>query len=182
MLTEILQQINKEKVWKGACYFLVIVVTLMIQNLLMPHLTILKVRPLIIPAAAVAVGMFEGGTYGAVFGLFLGFFADMSFAENTVLFLVIMALLGFTAGFAADFILNRTFLPFMAAVFAGLLFTAVIQMIRPFIVGSGAGRVILTGLLQTVWSMPFAALYYPVIRAISRHFDGPSERKDRDHI
>ena len=62
MLTEILQQINKEKVWKGACYFLVIVVTLMIQNLLMPHLTILKVRPLIIPAAAVAVGMFEGGT------------------------------------------------------------------------------------------------------------------------
>jgi len=126
--------------------------------------------------------MFEGGTYGAVFGLFLGFFADMSFAENTVLFLVIMALLGFTAGFAADFILNRTFLPFMAAVFAGLLFTAVIQMIRPFIVGSGAGRVILTGLLQTVWSLPFAALYYPVIRAISRHFDGPSERKDRDHI
>ena len=106
----------------------------------------------------------------------------MSFAENTVLFLVIMALLGFTAGFAADFILNRTFLPFMTAAFAGLLFTAVIQMIRPFIVGSGAGRVILTGLLQTVWSLPFAALYYPVIRAISRHFDGPSERKDRDHI
>jgi hypothetical protein len=182
VLAEILQQINKEKVWKGVCYFLVILGTLMIQNLLMPHLTILKVRPLIIPAAAVAVGMFEGGTYGAIFGLFLGFFADMSFAENTVLFLVIMGVLGFAAGFAADFYLNRTFIPFMAAAFAGLLFTAVIQMIRPFIMGSGAGRVILTGLLQTVWALPFAALYYPVIRAISRHFDGPSERKDRDHI
>ena len=114
MLAEILQQINKEKVWKGVCYFLVILGTLMIQNLLMPHLTILKVRPLIIPAAAVAVGMFEGGTYGAIFGLFLGFFADMSFAENTVLFLVIMGVLGFAAGFAADFYLNRTFIPFMA--------------------------------------------------------------------
>ena len=126
MLAEILQQINKEKVWKGVCYFLVILGTLMIQNLLMPHLTILKVRPLIIPAAAVAVGMFEGGTYGAIFGLFLGFFADMSFAENTVLFLVIMGVLGFAAGFAADFYLNRTFIPFMAAAFAGLLFTAVV--------------------------------------------------------
>lgn len=181
MLTEVLQQINREKVRKGLCYFLVIIATLMIQDLLMPHITILKVRPLIIPVAAVAVGMFEGGTYGAVFGLFLGFFADMGFAENTVLFLVLMALLGFASGFAADFIINRSFIAFMAAAFTGLLFTAVIQMIRPFILGSGAGRVILTGLLQTVWTLPFAALYYPVIRAISRHFDGPSERKDREH-
>lgn len=178
MLIEILRQVNKEKVRKGGAYFLVILLTLLIQNLLLPHITILKVHPLIIPAAAVAVGMFEGGTYGAVFGLFLGFFADMSFSENTVMFLMVMAAVGFLAGFAADFIINRTFPAFLAAALTALFFTTVIQMIRPLLTSS-PGPVLLTGLLQILWSMPFSALLYPIVRKISLRFDGPTESKDR---
>lgn len=179
MFSEILRQVNKEKVWKGFCYFLLILFTLLIQNILCPHITILKVRPLILPAVAVAVGMFEGGTYGAIFGLFLGFFGDMSFAENTVLFMVLMAMIGFAAGFAADFIINRSFLPYMAAAFTALFFTALIQMIRPWISDASAGHVLLTGLLQILWSLPFAALFYPLVRWMSHKLSGPSEKKDR---
>lgn len=179
MLAEILQQVNREKVWKGFCYFLLILFTLLIQNILFPHITILKVRPLIIPAAAVAVGMFEGGTTGAIFGLFLGFFADMSFAENTVLFMVLMAGIGFAAGFVSDFVINRSFVPFMATALAALLLTALFQMIRPWISNSSAGAVLLTGLLQTLWSLPFSALFYPLVRWMSRRLSGTSEKKDR---
>ena len=179
MLAKILQQVTREKVWKGFCYFLLILFTLLIQNILLPHVTILKVRPLILPAVAVAVGMFEGGTYGAIFGLFLGFFADMSFAENTVLFLILMAMIGFAAGFACDFIINRSFLPYMASCLAAMLFTAIIQMIRPWISDASAGNVLLTGLLQTIWSLPFAAAFYPLVRWMSRKLSGVSEKKDR---
>lgn len=151
----------------------------MVQNMLCAHITILKVRPLILPAVAAAVGMFEGGTFGAIFGLFLGFFGDMSFAENTVLFMVLMALIGFTSGFASDFIINRSFLPYMASAFVALLFTALIQMIRPWISNASAGQVLLTGLLQTLWSLPFAAGFYPLTRWLSHKLSGPSEKKDR---
>lgn len=154
--------------------------TLIAQNMIFSRITVLGVRAMFLPSAAVAAGMFCGGTGGAVFGLIMGFFADMSFPENTVLFTALFAALGFFAGVAADFFLNRRFWPYMAASLAALLITGVCQLLGA-VMHSGAGEWALmrTVGLQTLWALPVSAVFYPAAKKLSVRFDGGSERKDR---
>ena len=132
--------IDRKKVRRALAWALYMLGILLVQNMIFSRITVLGVRAMFLPAAVAACGMFEGGTAGAVFGLFMGFFADMSFPENTVLFTALFALLGFFAGFAADFFLNRKFWPYMAASLVALLATALFQMLGPVIFsGAAAG-------------------------------------------
>jgi len=172
--------IDRKKVRRALAWALYMLAVLLVQNMIFSRITVLGVRAMFLPAAVAACGMFEGGTAGAVFGLFMGFFADMSFPENTVLFTALFALLGFFAGFAADFFLNRKFWPYMAASLVALLVTALFQMLGPVIFsGAAAGPLLKTAGLQVLWSLPVSALIYPIARSMSLRLDGVSERKDR---
>ena len=73
-----------------------------------------------VPAAVVAVGMFEGASWGAIFGLVLGIFADMDYVENTVMFTLLLPALAFFAGFVSQFFINRRFFAYMGAAFAAV--------------------------------------------------------------
>ena len=106
------------------------------------------------------MGMFEGATWGAVFSLFMGIFADMAFIENTVFFTILLPVLSFLAGFVSNFFINRRFFAFMGASAVGLLLTAAAQILKTTASDSFSTVMIITGLLQTLWSLPFAALVY----------------------
>ena len=80
---DILEKINFGKVSRYALYLIVV---LILQNILFTQMRLLGVCPLVLPAVAVAMGMFEGATWGAVFSLIMGIFADMAFIENTIFF------------------------------------------------------------------------------------------------
>lgn len=170
--------IDRKKLYKTLVYFLFMLLALFIQIVILPGVKIAGVRPFILPAAAVAVGMFEGGTWGAIFGMFLGFFGDMGFAENTVLFTISFALIGFAAGFVSDYLLSRNIPAFAASCFCATLFVSVLQMILPLIRGSSFGSLLLTALLQTLWALPLDLIFYPLAKRISQRFDGYTERKD----
>ena len=111
---------------------------------------------------AVAVGMFEGATFGAVFSLIMGFFADMAFIENTTTFTILFPALAFASGFVAQFFINRRFFAYMGAAFVGLLATGIVQMLKTSAMDAFAPVMLVTVFLQTLWSMPPAVLaYYP---------------------
>ena len=133
---DILEKINFGKVSRYALYLIVV---LILQNILFTQMRLLGVCPLVLPAVAVAMGMFEGATWGAVFSLVMGIFADMAFIENTIFF--------------------------MGAAAGGLLITAAAQILKTSAMDTFSPVMITTGLLQTLWSLPFAALvYYPPSR------------------
>ena len=133
---------------------------LILQNIIFTQLRIFGVCPLVLPAVAIAMGMFEGATWGAVFSLFMGIFADMAFIENTVFFTILLPVLSFLAGFVSNFFINRRFFAFMGASAVGLLLTAAAQILKTTASDSFSTVMIITGLLQTLWSLPFAALVY----------------------
>lgn len=144
-------------------YAVYIMVAMMLQSLLFSRFSVFGVKGFILPAAAVAVGMYRGGVSGTVFGLFLGVFADMAFSETTILFTIIFPVIGFIFGFAADFYINKSFFAFMVFSVLALFVTALMQLLASSII-SGAQLIpgLLTAVGQTLVSViPSALLYLP---------------------
>ncbi|MBQ3380690.1 MAG: hypothetical protein IJG58_02870 [Oscillospiraceae bacterium] len=159
---DILEKINFGKVSRYALYLIVV---LILQNILFTQMRLFGVCPLVLPAVAVAMGMFEGATWGAVFSLIMGIFADMAFIENTIFFTLLFPALSFLAGFVSNYYINRRFFAYMGAAAGGLLITAAAQILKTSAMDTFSPVMITTGLLQTLWSLPFAALvYYPPSR------------------
>ena len=156
-MKEIIEKINFKRILQ---YWLFMFLALIVQNMLFTQLRPLGVCPMVLPAVAVAVGMFEGAVWGAVFSLVLGYFADMAFIENTIAFTVLFPALSFLAGFVAQFFINRRFFAYMGAAFIGILITGIFQMLKTVAMDVWSGSMISTVILQTLWSLPFAALAY----------------------
>ena len=145
---------------RGLKYALYMFVCLVCQNMLFTQFRLFGVCPMVLPAVAVAVGMFEGATWGAVFGLIMGLFADMAFIENTVIFTILFPALAFASGFVSQFFINRRFFAYMGAAAVGLLVTGVFQMLGTFAADGWSSAMPAVVILQTLWSLPPAALAY----------------------
>ena len=159
---DFLEKINIGKVLRYGLYLLALLIA---QNILFTQLRILGVCPMVLPAAAVAMGMFEGATWGPLFSLLLGIFADMAFIENTVFFTLVFPAVSFAAAFVSNFFINRRFFAYMGAAVLGLLVTAAAQLLKTVAMDSFSMVMVTTALLQTLWSIPFAALaYFPPAR------------------
>ncbi len=156
-MKEILEKINIKRVLKYALYMFV---ALAAQEMVLTRVRIFGVCPMVLPAVAVAVGMFEGATWGAVFSLIMGIFADMAFVESTVTFTLLFPVLAFASGFVAQFFINRRFFAFMGAAFTGLLAAALVQLLGTFATDGWSGVMLQTVLLQTLLSLPPAVLAY----------------------
>ena len=159
----LLDMINIVKVRRAIVYFGVLLLVLFVQNIVLSRVAILGVHAFIAPIAIVAVGFFEGGVWGGIFGLVMGLFCDMNLNDTKVLLTVIFPLIGFFSGAIAMFFVNKRFFSFLFVCLAALVLTAICQMFR-FIAIADANilPVLATAGLQTLWSLPFtAALYYP---------------------
>lgn len=139
------------------------ILAMFIQSLLFSRVSIFGYRGFILPAAAVAAGIYSDGVRGAVFGLILGLFADMSFSESVVTFTVLFPIIGFAAGVASMFYINKSFFAFITFSAAAILLTALVQMLLAVIVsGAEILPALITALAQTAVSLiPAALLYLP---------------------
>lgn len=156
-MKEIFLKINVKRVLSYALYMFLALVA---QNMLFTQFRLFGTCPMVLPAVAVAVGMFQGATWGSIFALVMGIFADMAYVENTVTFTLIFPALAFAAGFISQFFINRRFFAFMGAALAGLFVTALVQMLKTLAADGFSMAMVGTVLLQTLWSLPPAALAY----------------------
>lgn len=142
-------------------YAVYLLLAMLLQGLLFSRLSIFGVKGFVLPAAVVAAGMYLGGVRGAVFGICLGLVTDMSYTESSFMYTIVFALIGFGAGFASEFYINKSFLVFMVMSIIAVLLSGLAQYLAAVIFG-GAELVqgIVTVLLQTALSIPPMALLY----------------------
>ena len=157
LIRYMMPKVEWKQVLKNALY---IFLCLLVQTMLLTRFRIAGICPYALPAAAVALGMFEGPIGGVLYSLVLGYFADMAFVENTVLFTLLFPALAFAAGFIAQFFINRRFFAYMGAALLGLAITALGQMLHTSTMDGFSGAMLSTVLLQTLWSLPLAVLAY----------------------
>ena len=161
MLNRIFQLLEWKKIRLILEYGVYMLLTMLLQSLLFSRLSIFGAKGFIIPGAVVAAGIYLGGVRGAVFGIFAGLFTDMAFPETTVLFTVLFPLIGFGAGFASEFYINKSCFAFMFFSTAAILITGLAQLALALISGGteiGAG--LITVLLQALLSIPPVMLLY----------------------
>ena len=156
-MIELLDKINIGKVLR---YGLFMLLSLIAQEMVLGQFRVFGVAPLILPACAVAMGMFKGPIYGPLFSVLLGIFTDMIFVENVIAFTLLFPVISFVAAFVAEFYVNRSFFAFMGASFVALLATGVFQMLKTLAGDSFSMNMITTAVLQAVLSMPAAAVIY----------------------
>ena len=156
-MKDLLEKIDLNKVLR---YLLFMFLTLMAQNMVFSHIRPMNVCPLALPAVSAALGMFEGATWGPLFSLLMGYFADMSFVENRVFFLILLPVLSLLSAFISQFFINRRFFAFMGVAFLAELITALMQMLKTLAGDAWSTDMLVVVALQTAFSMPPAALAY----------------------
>ena len=158
--------VNFQKIKRALLYALYMSLVLLVQDALFSNISIFGVRAMFVPAAAVAVGMFEGGVWGAVFSLALGFLADISFG-NTALFVALFPCIGFVSGALSRWLVNRRFFAYLCMALFFLALTAAFQFLGLALEGQSLPALAWVGLWQVVFSLPVAALLYFPCKAIA---------------
>lgn len=159
--------INREKLRRALLYFAYVFVVCFLQDSVFGPISLFGANMMFVPAAAIAIGGFEGGVWGAAFGLILGFFADISFG-NVALFTALFPVLGFAAGILTRWYVNDSLFAYLITCFVSFLITAAAQIAGPALAGNPLAPMLWTGLVQSVWSLPMAAAVYYPCRAIGR--------------
>ena len=158
--------INVEKLRRAALWLVYILAAELFQDTFLGGVRIFGVSMMFMPAVAVAIGAFEGGVWGAAFGLVAGFFADISF-DYLALFVVLFPVMGFFAGVLTRWYVNASFFAYMCMCFAAFAATAVMQLLQPLYLGSALLPMLMPALVQVLWSLPAAAALYFPARAIA---------------
>ena len=155
--------INFSKLRRAIVYGVLLLVLLVLQELVIGRITVMGIHALIIPAAVVAVGLFDGAGWGGFFGLAAGFFCDLGYPDQLCLFTVLFSVGGFFSGVMGKYFLHKGFLSY---VFLFLLLTAATTFCQMFhflvFTDTRSWPVWRTGLIQILWSLPWIIpIYFP---------------------
>ena len=162
--------IDLSKLRRAIMYALLLAVLFIVQDLILSHITVFGVRAMLIPAAVVAVGLFDGGLWGGFVGLAAGYFCDMGYAEHVVLFAVLFACIGFSSGVLGKFLFHKGFLSYVVLCAVALAVVTFCQMFRfLFFTDTNTAAVWRTGLIQLLWSLPWAVPIYFPCKSIAEH-------------
>ena len=159
--------IDREKLRRAALYLVYILAAVFLQDTFFGSLRLFGMNMMFLPAAAVAIGAFAGGVWGAAFGVVLGFLADISYGY-TALFLALVPVMGFFAGVLTRWYVNASLFAYLVMCFAAFAVTALFQMARPAYESGEIIVLVRDGLIQCVWSLPMAAALYFPCRGIAK--------------
>lgn len=165
----LLDMINIVKVRKALLYAFILLGMIFLQDIILSRIELLGVKPFITPIAVAAVGYFTGGVWGAVFGLLAGLSADASLNGSDVMMTVVFPIIGFFSGALPMFLMSRRFISFFIISLGASVLTALCQLFR-FLVFTDTRvlPLLVTGVLQVLWSLPFAFVVYYLCRRVSK--------------
>lgn len=166
-----LDLINFQKLRRVILYCFCILVAFWLQFAVFSRIALPgNVKPLFIPVLVAAIGLWEGGVWGGLFGLAVGAYCDGNFTGGgAATLLLLFTALGFFSGVLADYVINRRFVAFLLLSLCALSLCALCQIFPLWVFhGAPPAELLPVAGLQTLWSWPFAAPAYFAVRAVAR--------------
>ena len=144
------------------------------QALVFPHITALRLAPLLLPLATVGTAVFEGRMRGGIFGVFAGIFCDVAFTQPVASMTVLLMLAGLIIGFLSETIIARGFPAYFVCGLLVLVVSSFVQMFSLlFFQGIPATVLLPTAGYEILFSMIFSVPLYFVSRRLG-HFSRPA--------
>lgn len=161
--------INIKAVLRAAAYGAVLFAAYVMQGMIFPNFPIFGAKPLIIPVLVMCAALFEGEIKAGIIGLFAGILCDFTMNQTVLQFTLFMTILGLGAGYLFETVLSTGYRAFMMCTAIALFICGIIQAFPLMLYyGAAAGSVLRTVLVQTIYSMLFAPLAYPIMKAVSK--------------
>jgi len=153
----------------GLIHIAVLLLLFVLQDMVFPLLRIFRAAPLILPLAVVGVGLFEGPTWGGMFGLAAGVLCDAAFSNSTVMFTILLTALGMGVGLLSNYLLSRGFPSYLLCSVAALIAIAFFQMFALLVfMGESPLMLLRVSIVQSLYSLVFALPLYYLTRALGR--------------
>jgi cell shape-determining protein MreD len=148
---------------------LFLMIVYLLQAHVLPFVNALTTIPLVLPLAAVAVAMNEGGARGAVFGLVSGALCDLSFHKPIAGFMLLLCAVCMIIGVLSDTVVARGFLSYLFLCVATLMLCGLAQMFALLVFeGAPFYALVMAGVRQGLVSLPFCIILYPVARVMDK--------------
>ncbi|NCB63218.1 MAG: rod shape-determining protein MreD [Clostridia bacterium] len=124
--------------------------------------------PMLLPLAAVAVAVLEGPLGGAGFGLAVGVLCDAVYFGTNGTMTLALTLIGWAAGAAATYVLDRTFWGCLLCSVAALFTIGTARVFVHWFTAAAALPVLLrVAAPEFLWSLAFVTLVYPWFRFLN---------------
>ena len=144
---------------------LLLLILHLLQVTVLARFRLWGVMPLPLPLLAIAAGLGGGGAWGGCFGLAVGIVCDCSMGEGSMLFTVLLTVLGFFSGFLGEFIMARGFPSFLVLSLVGLAVCTALQMLLFSMLIPTAWRdLLIAGAKQSILTLPFIIPVYWAVR------------------
>ena len=154
---------------KWGVYALALLPVWFLECYVLNRFPVLGVVPTLLPLAAVAVGVLEGGSAGAGFGRFVGIICDAVTPDSRGAMIAGLALLGAGAGLLAQYALRQNLLGCLICSAAAL---GIIDLVRVFwhlMVGTAPLPALLgVALPEILWSLVFTFPVYGIFLWVHR--------------
>lgn len=153
---------------RAVLYALLLGALFLTQDLLLAHLPLFGVRPLLLPAACAAVGLYDGGLWGGIFGLAAGALSAMGGGGGAVMLPLSLGAVGFFSGVLGQYLFRRGLVSCLVLSLGALALVTFCQMFRfLFFTDTDNAAVWRVGLLQIAWSLPWSVPISFPCRAIA---------------
>ncbi|MBQ4369705.1 MAG: hypothetical protein II784_01755 [Oscillospiraceae bacterium] len=150
-------------------YAVLLIVISLLQGSVFTYVKLFGAKPLFLPLAAVAFGLFEGSLWGGLLGLAAGIFCDFIVGDTLVLFTVLLPLLGFACGLLSEYILARGFPSFCVCALISIFLCGFLQAFKYYaFTDIPFWPITAVILLQAAASAVFIIPVYWAVRFISR--------------
>jgi cell shape-determining protein MreD len=159
--------VNRRAVMIVVVHALFLIIVYIVQSLVFPFVNAMPTIPLLLPLAAAGAAMFEGGARGAAMGLIAGALCDLSFNKPIAAFALLLTVVCLIIGVLAETVLARNFLSYLVVGFLTLVICAFAQMFTLlFFEHADLRALLIEALRQTLISMPFCIVIYPVAKVM----------------
>ena len=154
---------------KWGVYALALLPVWFLEAYVLNRFPVAGVIPMLLPLAAVAVGVLEGGVAGAGFGLLAGILADAISPGAGGAMTAGLALLGAGAGLLAQYVLRQNLLGCLLCSLAALCLIDLVRVGWRLMLGAAPLSALLgVAIPEILWSMVFVCPIYAIFRWVYR--------------
>lgn len=160
---------RQDFITKWALYALGLLPVWWLEAFVLNRFPLFGIIPMLLPLAAVAVAVLEGPMGGAGFGLAVGILCDAVYFGTSGAMTLALALIGWAAGAAAAYVLNRNFLGCLLCAAGALLTIGAGRIFLRVFTGAAPLPVLLgVAVPELLYSLGFLILVYPWFLLIHR--------------